>query len=132
MRLTKRDNAGNALKNCEDCEIKFRESCCSKQLCLNALINKLAAYEDAEEQGRLVIMPCKVGDALFVTDEGTILPAVRMVESITWWNGKISILAVNERTRSTYRCFAEDFGETVFLTREEAKVAMGRGQDDGH
>lgn len=130
MRLTKRDSAGNALKNCEDCEIKFRESCCSKQLCLNALINKLATYEDTEEQGKLVILPCKVGDALFVTDEGTILPAVRMVESITWWDGKISILAVNEHTGSTYRCFAEDFGETVFLTREEAKAAMGRGQDD--
>jgi hypothetical protein len=46
MRLTKRDSGGNARKNCEDCEIKFRESCCSKQLCLNALIEKLAAYED--------------------------------------------------------------------------------------
>lgn len=93
-------------------------------------LKKLAAYEDAEEQGKLVILPCKVGDALFVTDEGTILPAVRMVESVTWWNGKISILAVNKRTGSAYRCFAEDFGKTVFLTREEAKAAMKGGQND--
>ena len=87
-------------------------------------VNFIRKYEDAEEQGRLVILPCKVGDALFVTDEGTILPAVRMVESVTWWNGKISILAVNKRTGSAYRCFAEDFDKTVFLTREEAKAAM--------
>lgn len=87
-------------------------------------IAKLATYEDAEEQGRLVILPCKVGDALFVTDEGTILPAVRMVESVTWRDGKISILAVNKRTGSAYHCFAEDIGKTVFLTREEAKAAM--------
>ena len=29
------------------------------------IIEKLAAYEDAEEQGRLVVLPCKVGDTVF-------------------------------------------------------------------
>lgn len=32
--------------DCDNCEIKYREGCCSKQLCRNALIEKLAAYED--------------------------------------------------------------------------------------
>ena len=31
-------------------------------------IDKLAAYEDAEEQGRLVILPCKVGDTVYYLD----------------------------------------------------------------
>lgn len=62
MRLTKRDAGGNTVMNCDNCEIKLRESCCSKQLCRNTLINKLAAYEDAEEQGLLVHLPCKVGE----------------------------------------------------------------------
>lgn len=87
-------------------------------------IDKLAAYEDAEEQGRLMILPCKVGDALFVTNEGTCLPAVRMVELVAWYNGKVFIRAVNNRTGIEYYCSAEDFGKTVFLTREEAKAAM--------
>jgi hypothetical protein len=90
----------------------------------NEIADKLAAYEDTEEQGRLVILPCKVGDALFVTDEGTCLPAVRMVELVTWCNGKVFIRAVNNRTGIDYYCSAEDFGKTVFLTREEAKAAM--------
>lgn len=36
------------------------------------LIDKLAYYEDLEEQGRLVILPCKVGDTVYV--DNTILP----------------------------------------------------------
>lgn len=39
---------------------------------LQELINKLAAYEDAEEQGLLLRLPCKVGDTVYV--DSTILP----------------------------------------------------------
>ena len=28
-------------------------------------IGRLARYEDAEEQGRMVILPCKVGDTVY-------------------------------------------------------------------
>ena len=28
-------------------------------------LDKLATYEDAEEQGRLVILPCKIGDTIY-------------------------------------------------------------------
>ena len=87
-------------------------------------IDKLARYEDLEEQGRLIVLPCKVGDTLFVTDERTILPARRTVESITWWNGEISITARNDRTGYAYFCKGSDFGTTVFLSREEAEKAL--------
>lgn len=43
---------------------------------LQALINKLAAYEDAEEQGLLLQLPCKVGDTVYV--DSTILPIENM------------------------------------------------------
>lgn len=39
---------------------------------LQALINKLADYEDAEEQGLLLRLLCKVGDTVYV--DSTILP----------------------------------------------------------
>ena len=32
---------------------------------INAIYKKLIAYEDAEEQGRLVMLPCKVGDTFY-------------------------------------------------------------------
>lgn len=53
-RLTKRDRGGNARMDCDKCGIKYREGCCSTKLCRNALIDRLADYEDAEEQGLLV------------------------------------------------------------------------------
>ena len=32
---------------------------------IDAAITKLAEYENAEEQGRLIVLPCKVGDKIF-------------------------------------------------------------------
>lgn len=32
------------------------------------IINKLAKYEDAEEQGSLLRLPCKVGDTVYAID----------------------------------------------------------------
>ena len=56
---------------------------------------KLAAYEDAEEQGRLVVLPCKVGDTVYIP-------------------------YVEERGFSIRDYL--DIGKTVFLTREEAEA----------
>ena len=41
------------------------------------MIKKLATYEDLEEQGLLVRLPCKVGDIVYVDSE--ILPIADMV-----------------------------------------------------
>lgn len=91
---------------------------------IRKLEKDLGRYKDAEEQGRLVVLPCKVGDTLFVTDERTFLPARRTVESVTWRNGEISVLARNDRTGYAYFCKGSDFGKTVFLSREEAEKAL--------
>jgi len=32
------------------------------------ILDKLADYEDAEEQGQLIIFPCKIGDAIYWSD----------------------------------------------------------------
>lgn len=40
--------------------------------CVGLPITKLATYEDAEEQGLLIRLPCKVGDTVYV--DSTILP----------------------------------------------------------
>lgn len=53
----------------------------SSELCLSkttrgekiaAILKKLAEYEDLEEQGRLLKLPCKMGDTVYV--DNTILP----------------------------------------------------------
>lgn len=45
----------------EDC--RFYEDCYARKI-----YEKLAHYEDLEEQGRLIELPCKVGDTVYVVD----------------------------------------------------------------
>ena len=43
--------------------------------------NKLAEYEDAEKQGLLVRLPCKVGDTVYRVDAGAKQPIIPMTVS---------------------------------------------------
>ena len=50
------DHDNNGL-NLEPCEMSYSNN--------GKAIRKLAHYEDAEEQGRLIILPCKEGDTIY-------------------------------------------------------------------
>lgn len=69
-RLTFDDNGCNSIKDCEN--DLCRETCLKVDGCsdcpIKRAIDKLAEYEDMEEQGRLVKLPCKVGDTLYRID----------------------------------------------------------------
>lgn len=80
----------------------------------------------AEEEGRLVILPCKVGDTVFViTERGFI--AKDEVRNFRFFDKLIVDVEYHHfGTCATSRYW----GETVFLTREEAEAALKRGQDD--
>lgn len=45
---------------------RWRGNCDKRQLWSNKCIEKLKEYETAEEEGRLVVLPCKVGDVVYV------------------------------------------------------------------
>lgn len=70
----------------------------------------------AEQDGRLVVLPCKVGDAVyFSTHNGTICSHI--------------IRRFERNKKSDYMCSSlwipiDEFGKTVFLTREEAEKAL--------
>lgn len=131
--------------DCGNCEIKYRESCCSLYNCRNALINKLAAYEDAEEQGLLVRLPCKVGDTVYEIDLPEYGVIVCNVLYVDIYNGPFAhvpgskiVAAVSVGVEvvgghgkgSSYAFEQDDFGKTVFLSREEAEAALkGETQD---
>lgn len=84
-------------------------------------IDKLAAYEDADEQGRLVILPCKVGDTIYrIVRHRVDVSGYRME-----WEWETAVEAVTFRIG-----MADAFGKTVFLTRAEAEAALkGETQD---
>ena len=99
-------------------------------------VDRLAAYEDiaelcggfdrlrelaeADKDGRVAVLPCKVGDGLWTFCSHP----VEQVYSFT----VTDISTLNGRTLlNTSRCGvmdARDVGKTVFLTREESKKAL--------
>lgn len=85
-------------------------------------INFIRKYEDAEEQGRLVILPCKVGETVWRIATCRIdLTGYRME-----WGEQRIIEGV-----PFHLSMLDAFGKTVFLTRAEAEAAFKREQDDG-
>ena len=93
------------------------------------LYGKLKPYADAEEQGRLVILPCKVGDTVWSRD---VEPWT--VVSVEWFSRRVTQLHCKSPVTGrgmTFSVGKRSLGKTVFLTREEAEAALKGGQDDG-
>lgn len=77
------------------------------------VITKLAAYEDAEEQGRLVMLPCKVGDMVYYRRGRDIIGDTVDRIIIDGIDNQVLVGA----HKAYMFC---DFGKIVFFTREEA------------
>lgn len=89
-------------------------------------IEKLATYEDLEEQGLLVRLPCKVGDTVYV-------PTRNFVSEL-----RITLMSVDTNDMAMYFSWllnsgiypnldgfsGYELGKTVFLTREEAEKKL--------
>lgn len=71
------------------------------------LIDKLAYYEDLEEQGRLIKLPCKVGDTVYHVVQGRIVE----VSNVDLF---FLLLSVVENR----------FNNSVFLTKSEAEAKL--------
>ena len=73
-RLTDKNVVGNYFypKCFEKCDGLGASSKCGNCEIMTSVCEKLGKYEDTEEQGRLVILPCKLGDTVYV--DKTILP----------------------------------------------------------
>lgn len=84
---------------------------------------KLMDYEDWEEQGLLLKLPCPIGTTVY---------------DIHWWEEKIKKVKVGKETyyktvhkhkvsKTKFSLYDyEDFGKTVFLTKEEAEKELKR------
>ena len=107
---------------CDDIEYD-----CSK--CgLEKALEKLADYEDLEEQGLLVRLPCKVEEKLWCIVNSTIrelrvhhfdMPAFGTTDIVFRYADGFKL----ER-------FVGEIGKTVFLTREEAEKKFEEIQND--
>ena len=77
-------------------------------------LNKLQAYENAEEDGRLWEAPCPMGTTLYMIV--TKRPKITLPE--------FSFIKTTCLTENNFFRVLRGFGKTVFLTREEAEARM--------
>lgn len=96
------------------------------------LREKLKCYEDAEEQGLLLQLPCKVGDKVYQISENFIEPCT--VETIflgnyrdrngNWCNMAEIHYDRDDCPYVSTEIYFTDIGETVFLTESEAEAKL--------
>lgn len=101
---------------------------------IRAVLKKLAAYEDLEEHGLLVRLPCKVGDVVWDNYFGYLesyeIKAFshgycdNYVEPDTEIKDEIIFYYENYTGSITGAFPMSEIGKTVFLTREEAEKKM--------
>jgi hypothetical protein len=77
------------------------------------MVNRLAAYEDAEESGMLMRLPCPMGSTIYM-----------IVTRHTKGRDPFSFVKITEMMESNVFRVCRDIGKTVFLTKEEAQAAM--------
>lgn len=98
---------------------------------MTAALDKLAAYEDAEEQGRLARLPCKVGDMLWSfinsprrTVYSLTISEIRMCANSDGIFAEMSALVTGMNWGVMEHIRPDDVGKTLFRTRAEAEAAL--------
>lgn len=94
-------------------------------------INRLRKLAEADRDGRLVVLPCKVGDTVYeVTSRKTIseyrVKAIRVELFCTFIEWDIAAGFVD---KSIFGVPVDEIGKTVFLTCEEAEKALEARKD---
>lgn len=96
---------------------------------LSTTPDRLREWAKADKDGRLVVLPCKVGDTVYAIRSGCeICPfALAPCESeATEFCGKDVVRDLPFAIR-----WLEDIGKRYFLTREEAEAALAGERKDG-
>lgn len=90
------------------------------------VLQKLTEYEDLEEQGRLIILPCKVGDTVYaigfnnnkpIIYESVVL-SILITEKEIAFNVKVDEFGINSKLKQSM------FDKTVFLAKSEAEAKL--------
>lgn len=131
-RLTDKNADGNYFypKCFEKCDGLGASRKCDKCKIATSICEKLGKYEDLEEQGRLIKLPCKIGDIIYRVNAGAKEPVIKMI--VLQVNYKqlredriiIRIDAMNDNDMGESCYLLEDFGKNVFITKSEAEAKL--------
>lgn len=104
-----------------------KSNCTCECSAVDDCIEKLSKYEKAEQDGRLVELPCKVGDIVhFIDDIDGVYERSAAVTGIEIDTEGVHIVIPDDETGSVSSYYEpEEFGETIFLTEEALKEGEG-------
>lgn len=123
--------------DCEECQYKNTEECEEyKDECkavtdfkcfVNKMYSKLKSYEDLDQRGKLLKLPCAIGDIVYWLCGTEIFPME--IEYFVILPNKIKFsfkyCGGEERLKNfTKYMYDNDIGKCVFLIREEAETAL--------
>lgn len=115
------------------CQETPGSSFCEDGYCTQRKVwDRLKQYEDMEEQGLLLRLPCKVGDTLWVTGRDNVPREMELeapdIRTVCTDEDNLCMSTCNRRPDGfcAYRLRNDgaDIGKTVFLTREEAEKEL--------
>ncbi len=94
-----------------------------------ALYEKLRKYEDLEEQERLLKLPCKVGDMLYIlTEDSPTGFEETKCQSIVFYSKSNFVVYApcqyDDWGNAKWKLKRKDFGKTAFLTKLEAEQVL--------
>ena len=117
-RLTDKNAVGNYFypKCFEKCDGFGASSKCDNCEIMTSVCEKLDKYEDLEEQGRLVKLPCKIGDKVWHISGRDIKEDV--ISGIEYSYDGMFYIWSNEDT------WLGGFNDIVFLTKSEAEAKL--------
>ena len=116
--------------NRADCNTLCMEDC---DHCwhLGIIREKLARLEDLEEQGRLITLPCKIGDTVYYINTKNRLSLFKstvyegeVVRFVTTRYGTSIVIQIRNEYGCTELYSEDNYNKTVFLTKEEAEAAL--------
>lgn len=106
-----------------------------RQLCRNCDLDRLEKLDEADKDGRVVVLPVRpvltqsIGSMLYIIEDGEIVED-SLGEALVGMgsNGKINIFYTTLSDQISFE--QADIGKTVFLTREAAEKALEAMKDE--
>lgn len=133
-RLTVKLNGTYEIKGIEDvpcgdvCERNHGCETCK----IHEAVEKLAEYENAEEQGLLLRLPCKVGDTAYYVHREYLEDIDKWINTIDEVEVDSFVININIFANVSLYVCGERFGKTLtpyktlFFTKKEAAQALAR------
>lgn len=113
---------------CKQCEKRTRDIYNCIHICDKPLValNEFNKYKNLEEQGKLLKLPCKVGDTVYRINKGKKEPIIPMrVIGIAIRNENELVIQAKDIADDNHNLYSKNsIGKAVFLTREVAEAAL--------